>query len=222
MNFKKEANFGSDNQVSLREGTFESLFLSKMRLLACDYLVVGAGASGMAFVDELVHNSDMTVVILDKRAQPGGHWIDAYDFVRLHQPAALYGVNSRSLGAGGACLASKSQILAYYEHVMKELIMSGRVTWLPLTNYKGDGRIISLVQKDLEYKVSVRKKVVDATWYLTKVPSTHLPEYTIDDKVPHVPINGLGHLQGPWERYMLSLEQERQGLMPFSFFSSSK
>ena len=28
--------------------------------------------------------------------RPGGHWNDAYPFVRLHQPAAFYGVNSRS------------------------------------------------------------------------------------------------------------------------------
>ena len=30
-----------------------------------------------------------------QRTNKGGHWNDAYDFVRLHQPAALYGVNSR-------------------------------------------------------------------------------------------------------------------------------
>ena len=34
------------------------------------------------------------------RSAPGGHWNDAYDFVRLHQPAITYGVNSRSLGSG--------------------------------------------------------------------------------------------------------------------------
>ncbi len=26
---------------------------------------------------------------------PGGHWTRAYPFVRLHQPSAYYGVNSR-------------------------------------------------------------------------------------------------------------------------------
>ena len=34
---------------------------------------------------------------LHRRAKPGGHWMDAYEFVRLHQPAAYYGVNSRPL-----------------------------------------------------------------------------------------------------------------------------
>ena len=44
-----------------------------MSCLTCDYLVIGAGASAMAFVDELIHNSkELTVVMMDKRAKPGG------------------------------------------------------------------------------------------------------------------------------------------------------
>ena len=40
--------------------------------LTCDYLVIGAGASAMAFVDELVNASEeLTVVLVDKRAKPG-------------------------------------------------------------------------------------------------------------------------------------------------------
>ena len=84
---------------------------NNMSSLTCDYLVVGAGATSMAFVDELVHSStQITVVLVDKRAKPGGHWTDSYDFVRLHQPAAFYGVNSRALGRGGPDLCSKAQV----------------------------------------------------------------------------------------------------------------
>src|SRR5262245_46414879 len=64
-----------------------------------DYLVVGAGASGMAFVDSLLsHNDNIDVTIVDRRHRPGGHWLDSYPFVRLHQPSANYGVTSRTLG----------------------------------------------------------------------------------------------------------------------------
>jgi len=66
--------------------------------LETDYLVVGAGASGMAFVDSLLSHSTAEVVLVDRRHRPGGHWLDAYPFVRLHQPSANYGVNSRPLG----------------------------------------------------------------------------------------------------------------------------
>ena len=63
-------------------------------LAGTDYLVVGAGASGVAFVDALVAEADVEVTMLDRRPAPGGHWLDAYPFVRLHTPSAYYGVNS--------------------------------------------------------------------------------------------------------------------------------
>lgn len=66
--------------------------------LEVDYLVVGAGAAGLAFTDALISESDATVLMVDRRHSPGGHWNDAYPFVRLHQPSAFYGVNSRNLG----------------------------------------------------------------------------------------------------------------------------
>ena len=64
----------------------------------CDYLVIGAGTAGMAFTDALLAHSDATVTIVDRRHAPGGHWIDAYPFVRLHQPSSFYGVASVPLG----------------------------------------------------------------------------------------------------------------------------
>ncbi|MDF2462318.1 MAG: hypothetical protein K0Q43_553 [Ramlibacter sp.] len=64
-----------------------------------DYLIMGAGACGMAFADSLVTNSKSTLAIVDRQHRPGGHWNSAYPFVRLHQPSAFYGVNSRALGS---------------------------------------------------------------------------------------------------------------------------
>jgi cation diffusion facilitator CzcD-associated flavoprotein CzcO len=57
-----------------------------------DYLVIGAGAMGMAFTDVLMTESEATVTIVDRYHQPGGHWNVAYPFVRLHQPSSAYGV----------------------------------------------------------------------------------------------------------------------------------
>ena len=66
-----------------------------------DYLVIGTGATAMAFVDTLLsENADATVVMVDRRHRPGGHWNDAYAFVRLHQPSEWYGVASRELSQG--------------------------------------------------------------------------------------------------------------------------
>ena len=65
-----------------------------------DYVVVGAGAMGMAFTDALTAHADVSVALVDRRHGAGGHWLDAYGFVRLHQASAFYGVASTLLGGG--------------------------------------------------------------------------------------------------------------------------
>merc|ERR1719192_802719 len=132
----------------------------------------------MAFVDEMLNgssskgNNQLTEFILvDKHAKPGGHWNDAYQFVTLHQPAAFYGVNSKQLGEGGRDLVSKSQILAYYELVLKDFLSTGRVKFFSLCEYIGDNKFKSLVEEGLEYKVVVRKKTVDSTYMDVQVPA---------------------------------------------------
>src|SRR6476660_3054376 len=109
-----------------------------MAAIETDYLVVGAGAAGMAFTDSLISHSDAEVVMVDRRHRPGGHWNDAYPFVRLHQPSAFYGVNSRVLGndaidetgpnAGLYERATAAEICAYFGAVLDEhLLPSGQV-----------------------------------------------------------------------------------------------
>jgi len=47
-----------------------------VRGIETDYLVVGAGAAGMASVDALIAARDADVVMVDRRHRPGGHWND--------------------------------------------------------------------------------------------------------------------------------------------------
>jgi hypothetical protein len=55
--------------------------------ITTDYLVVGAGASGLAFTDALIaEDPDAQVTIVDRLGQPGGHWNHAYP-VRHAAPA---------------------------------------------------------------------------------------------------------------------------------------
>src|SRR5690606_34558745 len=74
--------------------------MDALRSIETDYLVVGAGAAAMSFVDTLIEHSDVDIVMVERRHRPGGHWLDAYPFVRLHQPSTFYGVNSTQLGQG--------------------------------------------------------------------------------------------------------------------------
>ena len=181
----------------------------KKEKITTDYLVIGAGAMGMAFADEILRlsakngNDTTEIVIIDKRAKPGGHWNDAYDFVRLHQPSYYYGVGSLPLGSGNKDLCSKYQLLAYFELALKKMIETGRLRFLPQCEYLGDGRIRSMLDNDLEYEVTPRKKTVDATYLNTCVPSTHPPKYKSSPEIQLVPINGLTRIQKPWEKYVV-------------------
>ena len=107
-------------------------------MIDVEYLVVGAGAMGMSFADVILTESDATVAIADRYGNPGGHWTRCYPHVRLHQPSAFYGVNSRQLGSslkdtrGGNAglfeLASGAEVVTYFDQVMhQQFLPSGRV-----------------------------------------------------------------------------------------------
>jgi len=181
----------------------------KIETISTDYLIIGAGAMGMAFADEVINmspgtgNDDTDIVIVDKRAFPGGHWNDAYDFVRLHQPSYAYGVSSMVLGTGDDDLCSKPQILDHFEKAMQKMVATGRVRFLAQCEYDGDGKIRSILDEDLHYEVIVRRKTVDASYLNAGVPSTHPPKYIVANEVSLVPINGLTRTSQSYQKFVI-------------------
>ncbi len=188
-----------------------------MREIETDYLVVGAGATGMAFVDTLLAQSDADVVMVDRRHAAGGHWLDAYPFVRLHQPSAYYGVSSRPLGddrvddegpnAGFYERATAAEICAYFDDVLQhELLASGRVRFFPMSDYRGaDGDVhsfVSLLNGDAT-SVHVRRRLVDATYIESEIPSRHAPAYVVDAGVHVIPPNDLVRLESAAGRFTI-------------------
>jgi NAD(P)-binding Rossmann-like domain len=175
-----------------------------MAHIETDYLVIGSGASGLAFADTLVQETSAHITIVDRHAKPGGHWNDAYPFVALHQPSAFYGVNSLDLGTnrkdtvgvnqGLYELASGPEVSGYFDKVMSQkLLPSGRVSYHPMCNYLGDGCFESILSGE-KTQVTVRKKLVDANYFGPKVPSTHTPKYKVADGVRLVTPNALAQL----------------------------
>ncbi|MGE2732380.1 NAD(P)/FAD-dependent oxidoreductase [Mycolicibacterium vaccae] len=169
--------------------------------IQADYLVIGAGAMGMAFVDTLLAETDSTIVLVDENHQPGGHWNSVYPFVRLHQPSAYYGVNSRPLpaedridesgfNAGFFELASGHDVCAYYDQVMRhQLLPTGRLTYFPSSRHLGGNRFRTL--DGSEHTVDVRRRVVDATYLLTVVQSMRPAPFTVADGVDAISPNEL-------------------------------
>jgi hypothetical protein len=180
------------------------------RTIEADYLVVGAGAMGLAFTDTLVCETDATAVVVDRNDQPGGHWTTAYPFVRLHQPSAYYGVNSRGLGsntiddsglnAGYYELASGAEVCAYFDAVMRQhLLPTGRVTYLPMSEYLGDGRVRTLGGEEIG--VSARRVVTSHVEII--VPSMRRPSYEVAQGVVCVPPNDLPRIRETRDRYVI-------------------
>lgn len=166
-----------------------------------DYLIVGAGAAGMAFADILLTHTDANITIVDRRHTPGGHWVEAYPFVRLHQPSAFYGVESTPLGqdvrdehgsnAGFYELASGDEIRAYYEHVMHRVFLpTGRVRYLPSCDYLGAGSVRSRLSSKT-FEVAASRKVIDTTYLEGSFPGSTPPPYEIADGVRWVPAGGI-------------------------------
>ena len=176
-----------------------------MRAIETDYLVVGAGAAGMAFADALIAACDADVVMVDRRHGPGGHWHDAYPFVRLHGPSALYGVNSRPLGsdvieqdgpnAGYYPRATAAEICAYYQQVLDEVLLaSGRVRFFGMsdcTSVAANGHQFTSRLTGETTTVRVRKRVVDARYLEPSIPATQAPPFGIETGARVIPVNDL-------------------------------
>ncbi|MFT5277267.1 MAG: hypothetical protein ACI97K_001507 [Glaciecola sp.] len=178
-----------------------------------DYLIVGSGAVGMAFADTILTETDANIIIVDLHHKPGGHWNVAYPFVTLHQPSTFYGVNSRELSKG--CkdevglnkglneLATGAEISAYFENVMREQFLpTGRVKYFPMCDYKGNGNFESMLTGQ-QHHVDVNKKTVDCTYLKTTVPSTHTPNFTVEDGVRFIPLNDLPKIVTPPPGYVI-------------------
>jgi hypothetical protein len=178
-----------------------------MRLLKTDYLVVGAGAMGMAFADALIDHADVHVTLVDRRHAAGGHWQDAYPFVQLHQASLFYGVASTVLGngtvqrsgpeAGLQERARRSEILAYYDDILsRRFLATGRVAFLGGSEYHTDGSthwVTSGVSGET-LKVEVRRRVVDAAYLSPTIPATTRPPFSVADDINVVAINELATL----------------------------
>jgi hypothetical protein len=184
------------------------------RVIEADYVIVGAGACAMAFADELLTHSQATIAIVDRRDSPGGHWNDAYPFVRLHQPSEFYGVNSRELGQhvkytsgpnkGLYNLASGSEVLGYFDQLMQQRFLpSGRVEYFPLCNVTGDGSFEQILTGQ-SHRFAARKAVVDAAYCTFDIPSTSPPKFAVASGVRCVPPNLLPRTASATDSYVIA------------------
>ncbi|MCH6232204.1 pyridine nucleotide-disulfide oxidoreductase [Microbacterium sp. CFH 31415] len=177
-----------------------------------DYLVVGAGAMGMAFVDALVAADERaTVAIVDRRHGAGGHWLDAYGFVRLHQASAFYGVASTLLGEGRLQTdgperglherATANEVRAYYDRVLSRLTATGRVEFHGRSEYRGERRFASLLS-GTRFQAP-RARLVDARYLAPDIPLLTPPPFAVEEGAHVVTVNELVRLDRAPRHYVV-------------------
>src|SRR5215471_9480255 len=182
-------------------------------MLTTDYLIVGSGAAGMSFADQLLTETNANIVIVDRHHLPGGHWNDAYSFVRLHAPSAFYGVGSLQLGGnrievsglnrGYYEVASGAEIVGYFDKLMQERFLpSGRVQYFPMCEHLGGGRFVSLLSGNIRH-VAFSKRLVNANFLNIQVPATHTPAYQVAEGVKLITPNAMPAFAPGYQRYVI-------------------
>src|SRR4051812_14190029 len=170
----------------------------------------------MAFTDALIDHADVHVTLVDRRHAASGHWLDAYPFVQLHQASVFYGVASMVLGTGAVQRAGpeaglqerarQAQILAYYDDILfRRFVGSGRVTFLAGHEHHAEGssQLVTSRVSGETTEITVRKRVVDATYLAPTIPATTPPPFGVADDVDIVPINQLARLETVPDRYVI-------------------
>ncbi|HEX7265662.1 MAG TPA: NAD(P)-binding protein, partial [Candidatus Dormibacteraeota bacterium] len=171
---------------------------------------MGAGASGLAFADTLAAEANVDVALVDRREAPGGHWRQAYPFVRLHTPSAYYGVNSSTLGddridqsgenAGFYERATGEDVREYFAKAAERLIKTGRVHLLAGHEHLGggpDGEQVRDLSTGKVHDIRVRQKVVDARYLEASIPAAHVPSFEVVPSARVVPVNDLPEVTRP-------------------------
>lgn len=183
------------------------------RNVEADYLVVGAGAMGMAFTDALIDHADVRVALVDRRHGVGGHWLGAYPFVQLHQASAFYGVSSTLLGGGRVQQdgpeaglherATAAEICAYYGHILRDrMVASGKVEHFPSCEYVGDRQFVSRVS-GRQFEVSERCRVVDARYLAPDIPAETPAPFEVGEGARVLPVNDLVGVEHAPSQYVI-------------------
>ena len=184
------------------------------RQIDVDYLVVGGGAMGMGFTDALIdHAPHVRVALVDRRHGVGGHWLEDYSFVRLHQASSFYGVASTVLGghrvqtggpeAGLWERADQPTIVSYYADVLADrMVGPGRVEHFPGCDYVGGRQFVSRISGE-RFEVPERCRIVDARYLAPDIPAETPPSFAVEEGARVVPVNDLVHLDEAPRQYVV-------------------
>ncbi len=138
-----------------------------------DYLVVGAGATGLCFIDVMLRYTKKTIILVDKNNEPGGHWSNYYPYVKLHQNPSTYGVESIPLKDD-----SGKSIKEHFKKALETFTKYPNFTYLfnteiDLSNIKIPHTIL-VDARYLEVKKLKNKWNISTPWNLKLINKPHI------------------------------------------------
>jgi hypothetical protein len=153
------------------------------------------------------------VALVDRRHGVGGHWLEAYPFVRLHQSSTFYGAASTVLGGGRrqhhgpeAGLherADQHKICAYYADLLADRMLgSGRVELFAGCEHLGDRTFVSRLSGE-RYEVSPGCRIVDARYLAPDIPAETPPRFGVAEGARVVPVNDLVRTEEAPSQYVV-------------------
>ena len=152
-----------------------------MRAIEADYLVVGAGAMGMAFTDALTDHADVRVVASTRL---GGE---------LQQRGPEVGLHER---------ATQSEICRYYGQMLDRMVDGGQVEFFPNTEYLGDRTLVSRISGE-RLQVSEECRIVNAHFLAPSIPAETPPPFGVADDARVLPVNALPRLEEAPSQYVV-------------------
>ena len=145
--------------------------VDEIESIETDYLVIGAGAMAMAFID-VVLKQDRKPVGGRRSARSAGRPLERrVSFVTLHQPAAFYGV---VLDAPGH-RRDRPRVAARDRRLLRRrdaAVRGNGPCALPSDEQltKAMASVTSILNPDRQTQLSARRRIVDATYHESRFP----------------------------------------------------
>ena len=166
---------------------------------------------GMGFADALVDHSDARVAIVDRRHGAGGHWLEDYPFVRLHQSSTFYGVASTVLGghvqeqgpeAGLHVRASQPEIVDYYARARRAAAPHGPGRGAHRVRRRRDRTVVSRIS-GRTWEVPASCRVVNAHYLAPSIPAESSAPFSVADDARAVTVNDVVRLEEAPSQYVV-------------------
>ena len=107
--------------------------------LQCDLVIVGAGYAGINALNSAAYYlpKGARVVVIAKEHRWGGQWLDAYEYVRLHQPHVVFTVGNRpwKLKRDPSYRATRDEIVSHLQCCAEECVEENKIDLIKLFGY---------------------------------------------------------------------------------------